>query len=202
MRRLKPVCYLGTVCSVAALSGCSDAVGPDPGWERQIGVIDIGGFQSPPIELPQTVEVGVPFTATVMTFGSSSCVREDGAEVFTSGLTAHVRPYDLIAVAVDRVCTDDLGPHPREVTIRFDQAGEATVLVLGKTQQGASTQYEARVQVVSPLAFGLQPVGSAPAEATGRPTDGSDSIWREGEPPLGAHPAIQGPPTSGSTRNG
>ncbi|CAN5802438.1 hypothetical protein BH23GEM11_BH23GEM11_04730 [soil metagenome] len=151
MHRLKLAFHLGLICSVAATSGCSGPVGSDREWERQLGVIDTGGFQPPPIVLPETVEQGVPFTATVLTFGSSGCVRADGADVHLSGLTAHVRPYDLIAVSANVVCTDDLGPHPREVTLRFDAAGEATVLVLGLTQQGASTQYEARLQVVSPI---------------------------------------------------
>jgi hypothetical protein len=158
---------LGIVWSIAALPGCSDPVDPDGEWERRIGVIDIGSFLTPPIELPETVEQGVPFTATVVTFGSSSCVRQDGAEIHVNGLTAYVRPYDFVAVGAERVCTDDLEPHPREVTLQFDQAGEATVLVFGRTQQGASTQYEARVPVVSPAAA-FAPARAVDAVSAGR----------------------------------
>ncbi|TVP48685.1 MAG: hypothetical protein EA350_02985 [Gemmatimonadales bacterium] len=147
MNRLGLACLLGSVFSLVVFSGCTSPLESDGPWERRIGVIEIGGSQWPPIQLPDTVRQGVPFAATVLTFGSSTCVRADGAEVHRIGRTAHVIPYDLVAVA--GVCTDDLGPHPREVTLQFDQAGEAVVRVLGRTLLGASAQYEAQVLVVS-----------------------------------------------------
>jgi hypothetical protein len=149
MIRLEFVYSLSSAFIVATLLGCASLVGPERTWERQVGVIEIGGDQPPPIELPDTVEQGVPFATSVVTFGSSTCVRADGAEVNTSGLTAHIIPYDLVAVT--GVCTDDLAPYPREVTLQFDEAGEATVRVLGRTLLGEPAQYETRLLVL-PLA--------------------------------------------------
>jgi hypothetical protein len=132
--------------AATTLFGCTSLVGPERTWERQVGAIEIGGNQPPPIERPDTVEQGVPFATTVVTFGSSICVRADGAEVEVSGLTAHITPYDLVAVT--GFCTDDLAPYPREVTLQLDQAGEATVQVLGRNLFGAPAQYETRIVVL------------------------------------------------------
>jgi len=147
MNRLGFACFLGTLLGLSALSGCTSPLGPNGESQRRVGVIEIGGAQSPPVQLPETVEQGVAFPITVVTFGSSSCVRADGAEVHVAGLVARVTPYDRVAVT--GVCTDDLRPYPREVILRFDQAGEAVVRVLGRTVLGAPAQHEGRVLVVS-----------------------------------------------------
>jgi hypothetical protein len=146
MNRLEFACLLGTVLGISAFAGCTSPLGPDGDWQRRIGVIEIGGAESPPLQVPETVQQGVPFAGTVVTFGSSTCVRADGADVQVAGLTAHVTPYDLVAVT--GVCTDDLRPYPREVMLQFEQVGEAVVRVLGRTVLGAPTQHEARVLVV------------------------------------------------------
>jgi len=146
MNRFKFAYSLGFAFTLAALVGCASLLGPERQWERHIGVIDFGGGPPSPIDLPDTVVQGVPFVSTVTTFGSGNCVRADGADVHVSGLTAHVTPYDLVAVT--GVCTDDLAPYPREVTLQFDEAGEATVWVHGRTVLGEPVQYEARTLVL------------------------------------------------------
>jgi hypothetical protein len=128
----------------AVLYGCANLL-PDYRWEREVGAIEIGLAQPAPIRLPETVQRGVPFVATVATFGSGTCTRPDGAEVHVSGLIAEVTPYDLKATR--GACTDDLVPYPREVSLRFDQAGEALVRVLGRTLRSEPAQYEARLVV-------------------------------------------------------
>jgi hypothetical protein len=148
MNRLDFVFRLVTLLGVVALPACTSPLGPDDEWQRRIGVIEIGGAQSSPVQVPEeTVQQGVPFTITVVTFGSSSCVRADGAHVQVAGLMAQVTPYDLVAVT--GVCTEDLRPRPREVMLRFDQVGEALVRVLGRTVLGAPAEHEVRIQVVS-----------------------------------------------------
>ncbi len=150
MSHLKAAYSLGFAFILATFLGCTNPFGPERQpereWERQVGAIEIGGAQEPPIELPDTVEQGVPFASTVVTFGSGNCVRADGADVDVSGLTAHITPYDLVAIT--GVCTDDLAPYPREVTLQFDEVGEATVWVHGRTLLGEPTQYEAQLLVL------------------------------------------------------
>lgn len=121
-------------------AGCPAILGSD--WVRRVGNIVAGGPGTPPITLPATAQRGVPFTATVTTHGSSSCTRADGAEVsMQSASTVQVTPYDLVNVA--GVCTADLHPFPREVTLRFDQAGEATIRV-----HGANEDYVAHLDIL------------------------------------------------------
>lgn len=137
---------LGCAFIMAAFLGCTSPFGAERQWERQVGTIEIGGTQEPPIQLPDTVEQGVPFASTVVTFGSGSCVRADGADVNVSALTAHITPYDLVATTGS--CTRDLAAYPREVTLQFDEVGEATVWVHGRGLQGEPTQYEAQLLVL------------------------------------------------------
>jgi hypothetical protein len=46
-----------------------------------------------------------------------------------TGLKAVVRPFDQSAV--DSVCADTLFAYPHTITLRFEQAGTATITVLG-----------------------------------------------------------------------
>ena len=129
------------LAGVALLAGCSSVI--DPGWEREVGMTGDGGTP-PPISLPASVKRGVAFDATVTTYGSSSCTRADGAEASVRGLVAEVTPYDLVNRG--GICTADLRGFPRTVTLRFDEAGEATVRVNGRSGSQA-VSYETRIAV-------------------------------------------------------
>lgn len=119
------------VLILALVAGCGSVLDPWR-WERVVGVILVDdGFPSAPLQVPASVRQGVPFTATVTTHGSGSCLRADGAEVVVTGLTARITPYDQRRTG-NVACTDDLAPYPRTVTLRFDTAGEATIQVIGR----------------------------------------------------------------------
>ena len=128
------------------LTACSGATGLEPGSRRVVGVIDVGSQSLRALAAPDTVAAGAPFVVTVTTFGSSSCTRADGAEVEVRGLVAEVVPYDREATGA-RVCTDDLRPFPRDVTVRFSAPGQATVRALGRGLGGGAAVVEARVVV-------------------------------------------------------
>jgi hypothetical protein len=128
------------------LAACTPVLGP-AGWERVVGVVDTEARLAAPIALPASARVGVAFTATVTTHGSGSCTRADGADVDIDGLNADVTPYDREARR--GVCTDDLAPYPRSVTLRFVTAGEARIRVLGRPLSSAAPAvYEARLTVL------------------------------------------------------
>jgi hypothetical protein len=133
-----------------AASGCGSITGA-AGWQRVVGVIDIGGFPAPaPINLPAQIRAGVPFEATVVTWGSGSCTRPDGYErrLLADGL--EITPFDRERVGPGVICTDDLRAYGRTVPIRLDTPGEATIRVVGHTNHPRTpTTYEVRV-VVSP----------------------------------------------------
>lgn len=145
MKRLR---ILSLLILTASLVGCG-IVAPERGWTRVVGLIDVGGPDDPvqrSLEVPDTVQVGAPFTARVTTYGSGSCIQQDGAEVQRRNETVDVTPYDLRATI--GVCTDDLAPYPRPVELRFDTPGEATVRVLGRHIDGGWAETERLVQVV------------------------------------------------------
>jgi len=83
------------------------------------------------LEMPARAIAGVAFEITVTTVGSGICTRADGASVAVSGLVADVTPWDRLAPA-RAVCTDDLAPFPRRVTLRFSSPGTATIRLHGR----------------------------------------------------------------------
>jgi hypothetical protein len=109
-------------------------------------LIEIGGEMPPPVQAPNTVRAGERFTVTVVTYGSSTCIRPAGAEVQVSDRTAEITPYDEQATGEGVVCTDDLRPYPRDVTLRFDEAGQALIRVIGRSFSGPA-EFETSVVV-------------------------------------------------------
>ena len=136
-RRLAPAALL-------LLAACGGAT--DPEWRRVVGVVDVGDGAPGALAVPDTVVAGVPFTATVTTFGSGSCTRPDGAELEVRGSVADIVPYDRDATG-PRPCTDDLAPLPRDVRVRFTAPGRALVRVRGRALRGGFADQEVGVVV-------------------------------------------------------
>jgi hypothetical protein len=113
---------------LVGLAGCSTPTGPD--HRRVIGFINGGS-----IVAPDTVQVDSWFTATVHTFGSSSCNKPDGVELTLGPSEAQVTPFDLVSIPDSRsACTMDLAPHPHPVELRFTRAGPAVIVALGEVE--------------------------------------------------------------------
>jgi hypothetical protein len=117
-----------TSALVAGLSACNGLLGE--GEHRVIGVIDEAGTSIDALVVPDTVRVGVPFTITVSTFGSS-CLRPDGVVARASGTVANVTPYDVTPPSATG-CPADVRAFPRTVTLAFDTPGAATVQLHGR----------------------------------------------------------------------
>src|SRR2546428_13163107 len=77
-----------------AAAACGGRSPTEPSSRRVVGIIDNGGTGIAPLVVPDIVHVGVPFLATVTTFGGA-CDQPDGSDISTSGLVAHVPPSDL-----------------------------------------------------------------------------------------------------------
>jgi hypothetical protein len=114
---------------LAGLAGCS-ILGPDN--RRVIGTIDASGTGIPTIVAPDTVQVGSSFTATIHTFGSSSCTTPDGVALTLTPSEARVTPYDLVPADNGIACTADYAPHSHQVELSFTSAGPATIVALGQ----------------------------------------------------------------------
>jgi hypothetical protein len=134
---------LGFLLPLLLLAGCGIL---DPvRWERVVGMImpDPG---IPVVVAPESARAGVSFQVRVVTRGSSSCTRADGAEVHVNGLVAEITPYDRVQRG-PVACTADLSPIPREVSLRFAAAGEAVVRVIGRGA-GGREEVEVRLTVL------------------------------------------------------
>ncbi|CAN5701051.1 hypothetical protein BH23GEM6_BH23GEM6_18780 [soil metagenome] len=133
-------------CVLLLLAGCNSVLNPIA-WERVIGVTEIGGSQPPPIQLPEVIRSGESFPATVVTYGSGSCTRADGAEVQRTPQGLDITPYDLRATG-NVNCTDDLAVRSRTVSLRLEGPGEAVIRVIGRRLvTNATTVYDTTVTV-------------------------------------------------------
>lgn len=110
--------------AVFGLSACSD----DDGVVVDLGVIIAPDHAEARIEHSALVEHGVDVQVTVMTYGDD-CTTADRTDVEVSGLVAIIRPFDKSATR--SVCADTLFSYEHVATIRFEQAGAATISVLG-----------------------------------------------------------------------
>jgi hypothetical protein len=126
------------------IPNCANITGS--GWERRIGYLD-AHLGIPVLQTPDSVVAGKPFTVQVTTLGNS-CTRPDGAEVESDPnlpLLRVIRPFDLHRT--EGVCMDIGRALTREVTVRFDQPGEATIRVVGDSHPDSPNQFEAPVVV-------------------------------------------------------
>jgi hypothetical protein len=114
---------------LVGLAGCSVITGPDS--RRVVGLIDASGTGIPTIVAPDTVQAGSSFTATVHSFGSSSCTTPDGVGLTLTPTEARVTPYDRVPADSRVACTADFSPRPHPVELRFTRAGPATIVALG-----------------------------------------------------------------------
>lgn len=158
MRRttLYPALALGAALFA---SGCESVTGPRSG--RVVGILewvqngsrsvsaslhpDHGGESR--LQAPDTVQAGVPFTATVTTIGPSSCWRADGATVQPGASLAVITPYDLTAESADVACAQVIVELPRKVEVTFTARGQATLRVVGRRVVGQDFQQGTQVTV-------------------------------------------------------
>lgn len=126
---MRPARIVPPILLAATLAACSPATEPE--WKRDIGTLLPAEFGAMAVDAPTSARAGVSFDVTVTTVGSSTCVRASGATVTVAGLTAIVVPMDERYVG-PRMCTDDLAPHPRRVSLRFPAAGSAILRVSGR----------------------------------------------------------------------
>lgn len=83
------------------------------------------------ISLPDTAVVGVPFTASVRSYGGG-CVSKDETRIELSGQSASIRPFVREPAENAHVaCPDILYFFAHDLELVFNQPGQATVRVFG-----------------------------------------------------------------------
>ena len=123
--------WLAAVLSLALLPSCSRS--PTEGDVLQdvvIGRIDLGGTLDRVLIAPSSTRAGELFMVTVSTFGGG-CTSAAGAEVVVREMVATITPYDQELRGVP--CTEELRTFSRQVSVRFERAGEATIVVRGRS---------------------------------------------------------------------
>ena len=116
---------------VAALVLCACSTSPSaPGDDQRLSVVD---FYYEPIvlEAPDTVSVGEPFEVTTATYGNG-CLQAGATLTDIGPGMALIELFDRVPAA--DVCTDNLVRIDRTAVIRFEQAGQARILVRGQAQ--------------------------------------------------------------------
>lgn len=146
---MRNIARSGTFAAVAVLitAYCGSPSETEYAWRQQPGLIDVGSSHMAPISLPDTIHGAGLQTVVVQTWGSSSCTRAAGADVEYGELAVTIGPID--SVAIRGICTDDLAPHPRNVTINFNSVGTWTVRVLGRSFDNDAV-FETHVVVRNP----------------------------------------------------
>src|SRR5437660_12822436 len=135
---------LALLLAPAALSCRSSA---EPVSRQVVAVLDNGGTGIAPVVMPDTVNVGVPFLATVTTFGGA-CDHPDGSDVSTRGLLADVTPYDLLPPP-ETICIALLRASPRSIALTFTAPGTGVVRLHGRSFGGGDVTLQ-RVVVIRP----------------------------------------------------
>lgn len=82
------------------------------------------------INLPDTVTHGERLSVDVMTYGGWLPEKGD-VEVEVTGLEATIRPYDLDTTPPDGLCSSELLVHTHTADVRFVEAGQAQIRVMG-----------------------------------------------------------------------
>lgn len=116
------------VMAAASVASCSST---EPGYVQRLGLVIEGEPPMTSLVAPTTAQRGVSFVVRATTFGSGSCTHPNGYELNVEPTRAEIRLYDNYDPP-NTPCTEDLASFPREVTLRFDQAGTAEVVVIGR----------------------------------------------------------------------
>ena len=128
LRKLKmfPIRTALLLSALFLVAGCDSIFGPEE--ERRIGVI---AFYDQPIviDLPDTVQVGVPFVVSIQTYGGG-CLSEGPTKIRVRGLLIDVTPYDIHNGA--EACEDILNMFPHETTLALPTPGLAQFLFYGR----------------------------------------------------------------------
>ncbi|HEX2202512.1 MAG TPA: hypothetical protein VHG91_04420 [Longimicrobium sp.] len=111
-----------------AVGGC--VLPTDTVHERRIGTLDLDNSSKSSFVVPPTAEVGEEFLVYVTTY-ATSCARQGDTKVTVTGLRAKVIPYDVELRPASGGGCGGMQRFIHSGTVRFDEAGEARVVVSG-----------------------------------------------------------------------
>jgi hypothetical protein len=99
---------------------------------------------------PNTARVGVPFTVDIRSWGGG-CTERDSTTVRVSARTAEVRPLVREpAPSREQACFTIIKQFTHTAAVTFEQAGTATVRVIGRRQDDGRAVTVTRTVTVQP----------------------------------------------------
>jgi hypothetical protein len=145
---------LATLAAGGLLASCT-ASGPDDSSlfsaaERKPAVLVHYG-DTTAVVLPASVRVGEVATVRFTSF-SGGCVSPDGTEASVSGLGAEIRPYrrEPRELPPNTACTAELRIDRNVAELRFAEAGQAQVRIVGVVKPGGQLFVVERDLLVTP----------------------------------------------------
>lgn len=123
--------------------GLGLSIGP---WVRIVGFIEPALPPSSSLVVPDTVHAGTVFTATVVTYGGTGCLRPIESGVQTVGSQIEITAYDLIWTG--STCPADWHPYPRSVQLRLSAAGAAVIRLHGRQPPDSAVTIERAITVL------------------------------------------------------
>lgn len=149
MRATSSITAAGFLASAAIACSAPTDTGP----ARAQGIVEMSvsassvqaGGDYAAITAPDTVQVGVAFTATITTIGPSLCWRAAGMDVGQGPALVVARPYDRHSGS--EFCAGALVELPRSISITFTQTGDALIRVRGRRMVDGVVQEGVEVSV-------------------------------------------------------
>ena len=144
--------YCIAIC-VGGLSALACHTAAEPDVAPEVGIIEFYSDRSTVLTLPATARAGQDFNVVVRTFGNG-CVSAATATVRYNGARATLTPYDndLSRTSPGVACTDILLRPTHTVTLRFPEAGVATIRVEGRREPGSqAASIEGTITITNPF---------------------------------------------------
>lgn len=150
---------IAVVAACLAIAAASLGCGDGRRYETRLAVIDTGVPEDLHVTVPDTVRAGEPVDVHIRTYGGGCLVRDPGrrgrTSVHAEGPRIRLEPFDVFDLGPSSLqggwsCTDVLSYWTRTVPVRFDEPGNAVVVVRGlswSTTPAATIEVERTVVV-------------------------------------------------------
>jgi len=142
--------FVGAALGMGALLGCSEntlATRTSPRW--QISILDVISGRGP-VDVPESVSAGVPFTITINTLSGGCVEHSDSVRVTENAGVTTLIPYDRNFQMANSNCVFNLLFDTRTVQLQIGKLGSTTIAVTGLKFDTTGDTTVSRVVAVGP----------------------------------------------------
>lgn len=134
MTMTKTILRLTGLFALVLAGACSDSPTNRNQTVREIGAVRYKDFPVD-ITVPTTARAGQAFSVRIIT-RADGCSTADDTEVFVTGSTAIVIPYDIRTTGTNLSCGGEDQIFTHTASVKFDIPGPATVTIVGRQAPG------------------------------------------------------------------